>query len=190
MKYLRRLLWFIASRMIMFSVIISLLILTFYLAMNTANIYILLDDGMKLRTSVILTREDANELRNFFTDDYLNQDQVLNVGLSLDSSPYADYNITDYNHILSLEWMWSWPWEDRAQATIVERVTNITGTVLAERESRLKNGLISSTPPIWNGGRYQVTLIRQNGQWKIARCDQTKVILESVPTPRPSAAAG
>ena len=47
MKYLRRLLGFIASRLVIFTVVSTLLILAFYLAMNTSNIYILLADGMK-----------------------------------------------------------------------------------------------------------------------------------------------
>mgnify|MGYP000846365544 CR=1 FL=1 len=61
MKYLRRLLSFFASRLIAFTAVVALLILAFYLAMNTANIYVLLGDGMKLRASVILTREGAEE---------------------------------------------------------------------------------------------------------------------------------
>ena len=45
MKYLRRLLSFFASRLIAFTAVVALLILAFYLAMNTANIYVLLGDG-------------------------------------------------------------------------------------------------------------------------------------------------
>ena len=57
MKYIRRFLSFVASRLVILSVVVALLILAFYLAMNTANIYILLNDGMTARASVILTRE-------------------------------------------------------------------------------------------------------------------------------------
>ena len=44
MKYIRRLLWFVATRLAAISVIVGLLVLVFYLAMNTANIYLLLSD--------------------------------------------------------------------------------------------------------------------------------------------------
>ena len=92
MKYIRRLLWFVATRLVMISVIVGLLVLVFYLAMNTANIYLLLSDGMKMRTGVILTREDAEELTSFFTDEFLLNDETLAIGLS-QQSPYVDYNI-------------------------------------------------------------------------------------------------
>ncbi|MEG0146285.1 MAG: hypothetical protein RR739_09510, partial [Clostridia bacterium] len=82
MKYVRRFLWFIASRLLAFSIIVSILILGFYLAMNAANIYILLSDGMELRTQVILMREDTEELNNFFRTDFLSSDEALQIGLS------------------------------------------------------------------------------------------------------------
>ena len=37
MKYIRRLLWFVATRLVMISAIVALLTLVFYLAMNTAK---------------------------------------------------------------------------------------------------------------------------------------------------------
>ena len=62
MKYIRRLFWFLARKLLLVSVVFSALVLTFYIAMNAANIYILLDDGMEMRANAILTREDAQEL--------------------------------------------------------------------------------------------------------------------------------
>lgn len=153
MKYIRRFLSFVASRMVLLSIVVALLILAFYLAMNTANIYILLNDGMTARTSVILTRQNADELINYFTNDFLLSDETLNIGLS-DASPYIDYNITDFNYKLSLEWVWAWPWENSATATIVERVPKISGSVLKEKSDLVKDGTLSATPPAWYGGRY------------------------------------
>ena len=124
MKYIRRLLWFVATRLAAISVIVGLLVLVFYLAMNTANIYLLLSDGMKLRTGVILTREDAEELTSFFTDDFLMSDETLSIGLS-QQSPYVDYNIDTFNYEMTMEWMWAWPWENTATATIVEKVLTL-----------------------------------------------------------------
>jgi hypothetical protein len=112
LKYLRRLLWFGVKRLVIFSVVIAILIVGFYLAMNTANIYVLLSEGMKLRANAILTREGARDLNNFFIKEFLDTDGALTIGLSKDESPYIDYTITDFNYELSLEWMWSWPWED------------------------------------------------------------------------------
>lgn len=176
--------WFIASRLLVFTVVVAVLILAFYLSMNAANIYILLSDGMELRTQVILTREGGEDLHNFFRDDFLYADEALNVGYS-DESPYANYDITSFESDVTLEWVWSWPWEDTAQATIVYRVPEIKGTILSSKKSLVESGVLSSSPPSWQGGRYRMTLYREKGQWKIAGMTQTQVILE--PTPAPTA---
>ncbi len=184
MKFVRRFLWFIASRLLIFSVIVSILILAFYMAMNTANIFILLQDGMQLRTEAILTRESAEELPNFFRDDFLASDQALQVGYS-DQSPYASYKISSFESEVTLEWVWSWPWEDVAKATMVHRVPTIRGSVIAEKSALVKSGVLTASPPAWHGGRYEMTLYRESGRWKIAGMTQTQVILE--PTPAPTA---
>lgn len=186
MKHIRRFFSFVASRLLIFSIVSALLILAFYLAMNTANIYLLLNDGMTARASVILTRKDADELVNFFTNDFLLSDETLNIGLS-SVSPYIDYNITDFKYSLSLEWVWAWPWENSATATIVERVPRITGKVVESRQSLVKSGALSATPPSWYGGRYTVKLVRQDGRWKIDQLTQTQLIIEE-PTPTPASA--
>ena len=139
MKYIRRLLWFVATRLAAISVIVGLLVLVFYLAMNTANIYLLLSDGMKLRTEVILTREDAEELTSFFTDEFLINDETLAIGLS-QQSPYVDYNVDSFNYEMTMEWMWAWPWENTATATIVERVPRIVGSVRTSSKALVKSG--------------------------------------------------
>lgn len=188
MKYIHRFFSFVATRLAMFTVIAALLILAFYLAMNTANIYLLLNDGMTARTSVILTREDADELKNFFTNDFLLSDETLNIGLS-SASPYIDYTITDFQYRLSLEWVWAWPWENSATATIVERVPKIVGEVVSGKKRLVTSGALSATPPSWYGGRYTVRLVRQEGRWKIDQLVQTQLIIEEEqPTARPSTA--
>ena len=182
MKYIRRLLLFIATRLLAISVIVGLLVLAFYLAMNTANIYLLLSDGMKLRAEVILTREDADELKSFFTDDFLHRDETLEIGLS-DQSPYVDYNIDTFNYEMTMEWMWAWPWDNTATATIVEKVPRIVGSVKSDKRSLVTAGTLSANPPQWYGGRYTVTLKRINGRWKIDDLHQTQLIIQPTPVP-------
>ena len=108
MKYIRRLLWFIASRMIILSACVAILICAFYMALNSGNIYILVTDGMAKRVEVALTREDASELNKYFSADFLNNDPVMQIAFSA-NSPYIDYNITDFDHVITLEWLWAWP---------------------------------------------------------------------------------
>lgn len=168
MKYLRRFLWFIAKRLLGITVLAGVLIIAFYLAMNTANITILLKDGMALRAGVVMMDEDSAQLSKYFEENFLQVDTVLSVGLS-DASPYKDYNITGIDHRLSLEWLWCWPWDDTARANFVESVPKIDG--------RIKSGLRAEAeatdpsrvyPPPWSAGRYVATFERIGGRWKIA----------------------
>ena len=187
MKYLRRLLWFTASRLLIVTFCAALVTLAFYMAMNTANIYILVADGMEARASMILTRESSSDLDNYFRDEFIAEDETLRIALS-DSSPWIDYQITDYDYKLSMQWMWTWPWEDSATATITETIDGITGRVVAESQSLVNEGIISSAPPAWQGGEYDVTLYRANGRWRIAGLRQTRIIVAETPVPEITAA--
>ena len=55
MLYFRRLIWFIASRMLLICVLLGMLVCGFFMAMNGANIYVVLNEGMEKRVDVILT---------------------------------------------------------------------------------------------------------------------------------------
>lgn len=178
MKYICRLLWYIATRLIILSVVAGLLILAFYLSMDTSNIYLLLRDGMQQRASVILTQKNADTLTNYFTSDFLMNDQTLRIGLS-DQSPYVNYNVTGFTYQVSMESMWAWPWDSTATATIVEKIPKINGKVKSGKSKQVE----SANPPAWYGGRYVVTLRRISGQWKIAGLRQTQIIVEPTAAP-------
>ena len=59
MVYLRRLVWYIASRLVLVCVLCGMLVCGFYMCLNTANIYVILNDGLEKRAEVILTRQEA-----------------------------------------------------------------------------------------------------------------------------------
>lgn len=169
MRILKRFLNFIASRMFFITVISALLIISFYLAMNTANIWVLIDDGLGARAGVVLMDEDASELTKYFRQEFLSQDPVLQVGMS-DASPYRDYEIRGFDHRVRMISVWSWPWENVARAEIVESIPAIDGTILAsKREAAVaEGGEERLSPPKWATSRYRVTLTRTAGQWKIS----------------------
>ena len=186
MKYLRRFLWFFATRLMLLTLIAALLIVGFYMAMNTSNIYVLLTDGLSERTSVIIDGSDSAQLGDYFEQSYLQSDQLLcdaQNGLSV----YENYKITSYDHNVSLNWMWSWPWSDMAQAEITETVLEIEGKPLASAADRVTSGELTSYPPHWQGGRYRVQLINANGQWRISQIMLLESIVEPDPTPAPTA---
>lgn len=180
--------WFLSSRLVIFTLVVGILVLVFYTCLNISNIYILLSDGMKARAQVMLTREDPEQLNNYFRAEFLTGDEALNLALG-PSSPYVDYEITDFEYKLSIESVWCWPWQDTASATIVERIPKITGKVVSSRSEAVEDGSLPSTPPIWQGGRYEITLYRSNGQWKVAGMRQTQIIVEPTPSPTPEPTA-
>ena len=169
MRVLRRFLNFIASRMFVLTVVCALLIIAFCLAMNTANIWVLISDGLDARAGVVLTGEGEENLSRYFRQEFLNQDPVLQVGLS-DASPYRDYEIRGYDHRVRMVSVWAWPWEDVARAEIIESVPAIDGTIRASRrEAALTaGGEERLSPPKWATSRYRVTLTRMVGRWMIS----------------------
>ena len=87
---------------------------------------------------------------------------------------YQDYTITDFDYDLKVEKLWSWPWDDYATCTVVERVPKITGKVISSRANE-----VDPEVPKWTGGRYNLTLVKENGDWKIIGMQQTTILMES-----------
>ena len=170
--YFRRLTWYIAGRMLLVCVLAGMLVCGFFMAMNAANIYVVLNDGMQKRVDVILTRQQAEELNKYFHADFLIADAALEGALN-GNSAYSDYNIQGFEYDLTIEKLWAWPWDSFANCTVVERVPSITGQVIASRRRE-----VSERVPGWQGGRYDITLVKAGGQWKIIGMQQKTILVE------------
>ena len=182
MLYFRRFVWFIAKKLIILCVLLGMLVCGFFMAMNGANIYVVLNEGMEKRVDVILTRQQAEELNKYFHADFLLADPALEGALG-GTSAYVDYNITGFEYDLKIEKLWAWPWDNYANCTVVERVPSITGSVISSRKNE-----VSATIPSWEGGRYNITLVNINGTWKIIGMQQTTVLVEAAEsTAKPNA---
>lgn len=179
MRILKRFLSYIASRMFFLTVISALLVISFYLAMNTANIWVLIDDGLGARAAVVLMDDEPSELSKYFRQEFISQDAVLRIGVS-DTSPYRDYEIRGFDHRVRMEWVWSWPWEDVARAEVVESIPAIDGTIRSSRrEAALAaGGEARLSPPKWATSRYRVTLTRTGGRWMISNLQLIEQIEE------------
>ncbi|MBE5772877.1 MAG: hypothetical protein E7337_02945 [Clostridiales bacterium] len=173
MLYFRRFVWFIAKNLLWICALLGMLVCGFYMALNISNIYVILNDGLEKRVDVILTRQEAEELNKYFHADFLIADPAL-AGALDGSSAYVDYNIKDFEYELTIEKLWAWPWDVYANCTVVERVPEIKGSVISSRKSE-----VSEKIPDWQGGRYDITLVKVNGLWKIIGMQQTTVLVES-----------
>lgn len=168
MKYLRRLIWWIATHLLWLTLILGLMTVVFYYTMNMTNIYVVLKDGMAKRAAVVMTGEGRGELDRYFQQSFLNNDAAL---LSLDqgTSPYQDYNIRGMDHRLALDFAWLWPWDEAATVTMTERIPRIDGRAKGTRAEALiaSGGSRALYPPSWQAGRYSVKLVRENGRWRV-----------------------
>lgn len=179
MKHLRRLIWHIATRLLILTVVLGLLITGFYYAMNMTNIYVVLKDGMARRAQVVMMTEDMDELRKYFYDSFLNRDGAVQTVVN-GTTPYQAYNIVGIDHRLSMGFTWVWPWDTTARVEIVERIPAIDGRVKGSvaEEYIAQYGNDALYPPDWASARYRATLVKENGQWKILSIQTIEVLEE------------
>ena len=78
MKYLRRIVWFFANRLLVLCVILGLIMTVFYYTMNLSNIQIVLKDGMAYRAKYIMGMDDSRkELDKYFLKVCLENDSAV-----------------------------------------------------------------------------------------------------------------
>lgn len=179
MKYVRRFMWFWASRLLIVTLVVSIVVCAFYMCMNSANIYIVLTDGLEARVRTILTASGAETLGDYFHADFLNQDTALQGPLT---EPASSARITLPTLITCFRWKsCGLAWDDVATCHRHRARASITGKVLSSRK-----GEVDEQIPAWQGGRYEITLKRSGGKWKIVGMKQTGIYIEPDPTPEPT----
>ena len=186
MKYLRRIVWFFAVRLLVLSLILGLIMTVFYYAMNLNNIQIILKDGMASRAKVIMGISGSEaELSRYFQSAYLDTDAAL-AAARQGTSPYADYNVRGIDHRLEMGFLWLWPRENTVRVTITERVPRIDGRVKGLRADEViaRDGANAVYPPDWPDATYRALLVREAGQWKIKSLVQENRN-EAAPIPTP-----
>lgn len=168
MKYLRRMIWYVASRLMIVCVVLGILVTVFYYAMNLTNVYIVLKDGMARRAQVVMMEEDASELTKYFQSSFLERDSALQA-VEQGNSPYQDYNITGIDHRLQISFMWVWPWDTTCRVEIVERIPAIDGRIKGSKAETAiaEYGSDVLYPPDWQSARYRAVLTKENGRWYI-----------------------
>lgn len=177
MKYLRRLIWYVSSRLLVLCSVLGLMTMAFYFSMNATNIYIILKDGMAKRAQVVMMGAEE-DLTKYFSPACLERDAQLNEARSGQSAYQNYYNITGFDHRISMDWFWCWPWEDTAQATITERIPAIDGKLKASAREAAATVGVSASAPKWQTTQYTVLLSRENGQWHIRNLSVARTINE------------
>lgn len=179
MKFMYRLIVYIAQRLFVMLMVLLLCVGVFYYAMNLSNINIILKDGMAKRAQVIIMDDSADELDKFFQDSYLQVDQNLKMALD-GKSPYLYYNVRGIDHRLKMTYMWCWPWDSTARATFTESVPGIDGRVRQEYtvQAKMLYGDEYQNPPKWQSGSYNAVLAKKNGRWTIRSITLNEVLTD------------
>ena len=176
MKYLRRIVWFFANRLLVLCLILGLIMTVFYYTMNLSNIQIVLKDGMANRAKYIMGMENnRKELDKYFQAVCLENDNAVRNAENNDS-PYANYNVRGIDHRLEMGFMWVWPWDNSVMLTIKEKIPRIDGRVKGSKADEViaKEGNEALYPPAWPDAEYRAYLTRENGQWKIKTLTSAK----------------
>lgn len=168
MGYLRRLVWYVASRLLIACLVLGMMVVAFYYAMNTTNIYVVLKDGMARRAQVVMMEEEASELTKYFLPSFLERDAAL-LATQQGNSPYKDYNIRGIDHRLEMDFMWVWPWDESVKVDITEQIPRIDGRIRGDRAEAAvaARGENAVYPPSWQSAKYRAVLTKENGQWRI-----------------------
>ena len=152
MEYFLRFLLCVLRWALIVLVVCALCAGVFLFAMDYTNVNILVTDGMKMRTGVVLGYNDADELNKFFTADYLAGDALL-----LDTT-YLDYTIHSFDAQVEVESLHTLPWEDTATAVVQESV-EISGELPISKQTPEQLADPNKIPPPpWKGGTYEITL--------------------------------
>ena len=173
------------TRIIIFVVAIFVIVLGFYTGMNSMNVNVITKDAFTMRAEAVLTpkADDETDLPKLFTQDFIASDPVLN------STEYADYNISNYYQRTDVAGKIIWPWTDKVVVRATEEVLDITGTLKEDAEAAVwetadteNDGEAQVTakdknPPEWVSGEYEVTLVKEaEDTWKVQKITLTQEI--------------
>ncbi len=180
------------TRVILFVVAIFVIVLGFYTGMNSMNVNVITKDAFTLRAEAVLTprADDETDLPKLFTQDFIASDAVLN------STEYADYDISSYYQRTDVAAKIIWPWTDKVVVHATEEILDISGTLNEEGEAAVWETTDTETsdeeqvtakektPPEWVSGEYEVTLVKESEDtWKVQEMEMTEEIEPVIATP-------
>jgi|GEM_PF-115382 len=168
----RRGIWYFMRTLLLIAAIAALCYCVFTTAMRMGNLYILSTEGMQLRASCILQDGDREQLRQYFTDEFIAGDAALTNGA------YQNYTISSMDYRVEVKGISVWPWSEMATVTVEDRMADLAGTY-NDAQAGAASG---SSLPAWEGGRYQVRFLRSDGRWYIY---QIKLV-EAAPSEAPA----
>ena len=156
----RRSMFYIVRTLLLIILAAIFCIAVFLTAERISNLYILASEGMALRADCVLADGARNDLEEYFTLTFLQNDPAMS------DTTYSNYTITGYNYDLSIEKISVLPWSMSATVVATERVS-VKGNINADQISDGQNA-DDYPPPAWTPVRYKITFINANARWYIS----------------------
>jgi len=156
----RRSMLYIVRTLLLILMAAILCIAVFLTAERISNLYILATEGMALRADCVLADGARNDLEEYFTLTFLQNDPAMS------DTTYSNYTISGYNYDLAIEKINVLPWSMSATVIATERVS-IKGSINADQISEGQNA-DDFPPPVWTPVRYKITFINANARWYIS----------------------
>jgi hypothetical protein len=178
MKFTLRFVWYVLRIVILAASAFAILVVAFFVAKDSANVYVIVTDGMKARASSILMPNQESSLSKYFTSGFI-KSQTKN-------SDYADFLISDFTYKLSVESLWCNPWKKIASVTVVESIPSIISSSTSA-DTSTDSTKKAPVPPQWPRARYTVNCIRVADYWRIDSITKVESLQpEPTPSPEPS----
>ncbi len=181
-QYLARFGWFAVKVLLAVGLLTGGLVLVYQIAMNSANAYVIVTDGLKMRASTILTPyevDDSLSLSMYFTDTWLAQDSLLQ------ENPYQGAEVTDFVYHLRVEEIWCQPWNGTATLVVEESIPTMDG-YLQGTNTDVNGNPVQEALPAWKHARYRVTCKLIGGIWMIDNMEELEELEpEATPTDEP-----
>ncbi len=171
-----RFLWFFLTRLLICGLVIGLVVLAFFAAMDYMNIQTLVKDGLQVRADVVLKGDDPSLLSKVFSKSFLEQDTLLK------STIYQPYDVQGYDYKSDVGFGLVLPWQNAATIRVTEKVTDIKAELYATEEETT----VQPTAPLWDNGIYDVTVMRYEDNWRIVSMKLVEMLPQPTPTPVPS----
>jgi hypothetical protein len=177
MKYTMRFVWYVLKIAVIAISAFGILAVAFFVAMDSANVFVIVSDGMKARAEGMLVSSASPDLTTYFSAKFL-QSQP-----SAKPAGYEEFTITSIKYKLSVESLWCNPWKNTATVTAVESIpdmayssTQADATDTADKKP--------AEPPKWQRARYKIGCVRVGKAWRIDSIEKIEN-LEAEPTSSP-----
>ena len=173
----RRSIFYFMRAILIVLAVITVCVVAFIASARISNAYILVNEGMPLRTDCILKDVSPNEMAAYFSSDCINADAPQR---ETSAAPYTEATVTAYEYSLSIAGLHLLPWHSDPYVDVIEQVRTIRGSMATESGS-------DGTIPEWTPRKYRLHLERIDSRWYIGSVEllelNPKIAAPATPDP-------